>query len=323
MAVGTESNVNSRFTDVYDEPVGHHRSPIGGYEEKPLVSLTETVKGIAGLFKNIQDNVFLALHNCQNPADGLTQDESASIYLYTMQFRGGPSLYQLLNQSLRAENREDLIPWFSFLKLFLTALHKLPSQSERVWRGVRDVDLSIKYKTGEKIAWWGVSSCTTHIEVLESNKFLGKNGLRTIFSIDCINGKSIVNHSYFKNKEKEIVLMPGSYFEVISQANPAHDLHIIQLKEITPPFFKLVNRDSSSKMNLSSSLSKIRTKFMSKITSSNVRKNEIPVPLGRTIIRIHPLSFDIDNFRSKMETIWNHFGRRKWFRISIKSIQST
>ncbi|CAF3414477.1 unnamed protein product, partial [Rotaria sp. Silwood2] len=45
-----------------------------------------------------------------------------------MHFDGGPSLYLLLNRSLRAAIRDDLKPWFLYLKLFLTALHKLPSQ---------------------------------------------------------------------------------------------------------------------------------------------------------------------------------------------------
>ncbi|CAF5170163.1 unnamed protein product, partial [Rotaria magnacalcarata] len=89
-----------------------------------------------------------------------------------MQFDGGPSLYILLNESLRAENREQLKPWFSFLKLFLTALYKLPSKNGTVWRGIKGVDLSTKYKTGTKFAWWGVSSCTTNVEVLELNQFL-------------------------------------------------------------------------------------------------------------------------------------------------------
>jgi hypothetical protein len=35
-----------------------------------------------------------------------------------MHFHSGWSLYLLLNQSLHAENRDELIPWFSFLKLF-------------------------------------------------------------------------------------------------------------------------------------------------------------------------------------------------------------
>jgi hypothetical protein len=156
-----------------------------------------------------------------------------------MQFHGGSSLYLLLNQSLRAENRDELIPWFCFLKLFLTALHKLSSQTKTVWRGVRNVDSSSKYKTGTKFAWWGISSCTIDVQVLESNQFLGKTGQRTLFSIECINGKSVVSHSYFKNTEKEIILMPGSYFEVIGQLNPAPKLRIIQLQEISPPIMLL------------------------------------------------------------------------------------
>ncbi|CAF4312428.1 unnamed protein product, partial [Rotaria sordida] len=220
---------NSRFTDLYNEPVDHLLSPIEGYQNKPLVSLTEAIEPVAGFFHDIEDNVFVALHNRQNPADGLSQQESASIHLYTMQFDGGPSLYLLLNQSLRAENRQELRPWFSFLKLFLTALHKLPSQTEIVWRGIRDVDLSSKYKTGMKFVWWGVSSCTTRIEVLEESQFLGKHGQRTLFSIQCINGKSLTAHSYSTDTE-EIILMPGSCFEVMDLLNPAPELHIIQLK---------------------------------------------------------------------------------------------
>ncbi|CAF5229918.1 unnamed protein product, partial [Rotaria magnacalcarata] len=58
---------------------------------------------------------------------------------------------------------------------------------------------------------------------------------RTLFSIECVNGISVVKHSYFKYAESEIILMPGSYFEVLGQLNPAPELHIIELKEITPP----------------------------------------------------------------------------------------
>ena len=262
MAMSKQSNKVSRFTDLRDEPVDHLLSPIRGYEKQLVVPLTETVKSISGFFDEIEDYVYVALHNCQNPGDGLTSEESASIYLYTMQFDGESSLFVLLNQSLRAENRDELKPWFSYLILFLSALYKLPSESETVWRGIRNVDLSSKYKTATKFAWWGVSSCTTNIEVLESDKFLGKHGERTLFSIQCVNGKSVANHSYFKNTEKEIILMPGSYFEVIGQLNPARQLHIIQLKEITPPitlvrppFSKSVTTNSLSNVNPSTASS--------------------------------------------------------------------
>jgi hypothetical protein len=265
MAMAKQPSENSRFTDLIDEPVDHLLSPIKGYQDKPLVSLTEAIKPISAFFDEIEDNVYVALHNCQNPHDELDQQESASIHLYTMQFDGGPSLYHLLNQSLRAENREQLKPWFPFLKLFLTALHKLPSHSKTVWRGVRDVDLSSKYKTGTKFAWWGISSCTTNIEVLESNQFLGKKGQRTLFSIECINGKSVAPHSYFKNTEKEIILMPGSYFEVIGQLKPGPQLHIIQLQEIPPPI-ALIRPPftKTSSVNPPSIIKKLYTYFQSK-----------------------------------------------------------
>ena len=225
----------SRYTDVYDEPIDYLLAPIKGYQDKPLVSLMEAIEPVAGYFNEIKDNVMVALHNSKTPANGLNQQESAAIHLYTMEFDGGPSLYLLLNRSLRAEVRDDLKPWFLYLKLFLTALYKLPSQKRRVWRGIRDVDLSSKYKVGTEFAWWGISSCTTDMKLLESPKFLGKTGQRTLFSIECINGKSITAHSYFKNTEQEIVLMPGSYFEVLGQLNPSSGLYIIELREIIPP----------------------------------------------------------------------------------------
>jgi hypothetical protein len=76
---------------------------------------------------------------------------------------------------------------------------------------------------------------------LESNTFLGTTGERTIFSIECIHGKSIINHSYYKKTEDEVILMLGSYFEVIEQLNPDPQLHLIQLKQIAPPLI-LVER---------------------------------------------------------------------------------
>ncbi len=83
------SSENSRFTDLGDEPVDCLLSTIQGYENKSLLSLIETVKAISSFFYEIEDYVDVALHNCHNPPDGLTKEESASIHLYMMQFRGG------------------------------------------------------------------------------------------------------------------------------------------------------------------------------------------------------------------------------------------
>ncbi|CAF0873591.1 unnamed protein product [Adineta steineri] len=226
----------SRYTDIKDEPVGKLLMPIDGYQNEPLLTLEEALSSFSNFFVDLKQNIWIAKCNCKNPSDGLTQDESAAIHLYTMEFKSGDSLYKVLNRLLRTEKRDHLVPWFKFLKLFITALLKLNPVSATVWRGVRGEDLSLQYPTGRQFAWWGISSCTTTPDVLQTTNFLGKSGTRTLFSIECVNAKLIKTHSHYSETEKEIVLMPGTFFEVVGQVNPAEGLHIIHLKEIQPPF---------------------------------------------------------------------------------------
>ncbi len=199
----------------------------------PVETLEKSIEPVKQFFNNIEANVWVAKENSKEAKEGLTQDESASIRLYTMSFNGDQSLYKVLNQTLRSENRENVKPWFKYLQLFLTALNKLPSHSKTVWRGVRNVDLSHQYPKGKRSAWWGISSCTSNVEVLQSEQFLGTTGNRTLFSIECQQGKSISLHSRYK-AEEEIILMPGFYFQVISQLTPAEGLRIIHLKQFYP-----------------------------------------------------------------------------------------
>jgi hypothetical protein len=153
---------------------------------------------------------------------------------------GHDSFYKLLNEKLRSEKRNELSSWYSYLKLFITALYKLPSIKKVVWRGIRG-DVSRLYQ--EDCIWWGVSSCTETMEVME--KFVGRSGVRTVFMIECINGKAIKSHSHYKD-ENEIILMPGTYLRVVSKWSPADGLHMIQLQEETPPFPLLAPPFSSS-----------------------------------------------------------------------------
>ena len=226
----------TRFTDVHNEPVSKVLAPIADYEMKPLVSLEQAIEPVAQFFNGIEANTLMAKEKCLQPKEGLTLDESAAIYLYTMQFEDGPNLFEILNQNLRAEKRQHLKPWLTFLKLFLTALYKLPSLKKMVWRGVRGVDLRSKYPKGAKVIWWGVSSCMVSIAALEDDHFVGKTGLRTLFCIECQNGKSVTLQSNMNNMMEEIILMPGSYFQVMDQFNAKEELYIIHLREIVPPY---------------------------------------------------------------------------------------
>ncbi|CAF1274980.1 unnamed protein product [Rotaria sordida] len=231
-----------RFSDIASEP-RRMLSPIQGYENKPLVSLEEVIRPLISLVPDVEQMVWIALENCKNPKDGLTTDESASIMLYTMEWQPyEKSFYVILNAALRAANREYLKPWFSYLRLIIHALQKLPSTHHVVYRGVKS-DFSTEYSRGSKVIWWGFSSCTVSIETLNNERFLGKEGARTFFSIECESGKNIRSHSYYA-EEDEVLLLPARYFEVIGCLNQDNGLHIIQLRE-TQPKFPLIKFNTS------------------------------------------------------------------------------
>ncbi len=199
------------------------------------MSLEEAVQPIKMLVPDIDEQVYIAKRNCRKPNDGLSSDESASIYIYTMEStHHDASLYYVLNATLRSEDRKKVKPWFRYLKLISTALYKLPSFEGTVWRSIK-ADLSGNYRKGETYTWWAFTATTINMEVFKSEQFLGKHGARTLFSIQCKHGKSIKNHAYIK-EEDEILLMPGFQFEVLSQVDLGNSLFMINVREIEPPF---------------------------------------------------------------------------------------
>ena len=72
-----------RVKDIVNEPLVF-LTPIGGYENMPLVSLEEAVEPLVPILPAVQSHVYMAKQNCEHPANNLTSDESASIMLYTM-----------------------------------------------------------------------------------------------------------------------------------------------------------------------------------------------------------------------------------------------
>lgn len=210
-------------------------APIEGYEKLPIVTLEEAVEPLIDIVPKIERNVYIVKQNCQTPQDSLTIDESASIMLYT--YEAVPhedSLYIKLNAALRSEQRKQLTPWFLYLRLILTALTRLPSESCVVFRGVKE-NFSTQYPKNKTFIWWGFSSCTSSIDVLESEHFFGRTGDRTLFHIKCTTAKDIKNHSFVPS-EKELLLLPARQFEVEACLDSGNGLHIIQLKETKPQF---------------------------------------------------------------------------------------
>ncbi|CAF1154415.1 unnamed protein product [Rotaria sp. Silwood1] len=222
------SSSGERFTDV---DLSNKRLPACyGYITWKTLPLEQAMGDLRDFLPEINRFVKLAKKHCTFPNDdNLTKDEAATVYLYTMEMSDDACVYRILNQTLRAEDRSKVRPWFGYLKLLDSATSKLPKVKGIVWRGL-DKDVSQAFKKGQKITWWSISSCSTSVDVISS--FIGKTPQSTLFNIECSTGKSIAAYTCYPH-ENEVILMPGTTFEVVSDPLHHHGgLHVVHLKEI-------------------------------------------------------------------------------------------
>ncbi|CAF0865121.1 unnamed protein product [Didymodactylos carnosus] len=204
-------------------------------KDQPLLTLEAATAPLADLFTNLEQYVRRSKTACQDKIGLLTLDEAASIYLYTLTFKPPPSLYSLLNATLRIKDDqhhrdEELEKWLLYLKLYITALNKLPSEVKTVYRAIKDTGFNIAdYAPGTEFRWWSFTSSSVAVDSLKP--FLGPSGHRTFFSIDCKTGKSIMDYSHYPDAEKEVILLPATKLQVIGYLPAGNDLYLIQLKE--------------------------------------------------------------------------------------------
>jgi hypothetical protein len=181
---------------------------------------------------------------------GLTENEAASIHVYTQETR----FYHILNEHLRGTDRTKVEPYKpcvfampprslpcaflspspnSFLKLLLTALHKIPASTKTLYRGVAKAlaQLSQKFETGKPVVWWPVTSTASQVNVLENPMFMGKSGSRCMFNIASVSARDIQRYSAMGSKECEYVLLPGSCFVVEAILDAGSGLTIVQMAE--------------------------------------------------------------------------------------------
>lgn len=199
-------------------------TPIFGYQKLPLVSLIEAVRPLIKPTNGWNKYIGEAYTDCHFPSEhNLTREESAAIYLYTMQ----TSFYGELNKTLRQKNRKEIEPWFPFLKLFNSALDKLPDYRGVLWRGV-NINLSKEFKGDKVYTWWPFTSCSEVPEVVKSFMDAMES---TLFTIDSKNGKVISLYSYFPN-EKEVLLRMGTTFNAVDDPTTFSELNLIHLIDI-------------------------------------------------------------------------------------------
>ncbi|CAF0902732.1 unnamed protein product [Adineta steineri] len=210
-------------------------TPVYGFLNAELVTIEKALQPIESQIANLPHFIKIAKQYCRRSSEhGLTHDESASIYIYTMEW-GEQSLYCVLNQTLRNENRHLLKVWFPYMKLFDTALNKLPTIKEIVWRGVA-ADIGKNFHENDKITWWSINSCSSKLNVIKG--FLENQKNSTIFLIEALNGKKVSGYTELES-EDEIILKMGTKFHVKCDAmehpKGSYHVHLIEIDEKAPP----------------------------------------------------------------------------------------
>ncbi|CAF0826545.1 unnamed protein product [Adineta steineri] len=225
---------------------------IYGFRSAELVSIEEALKSIESQIDELPYFIRIAKRHCHYPSEhGLTRDESASIYIYTMEW-GEQTLNRVLNKALTNENRHSLKVWFPYLKLFDTALNKLPTVKEIVWRGVSE-DIGKNYIKNQIVTWWSVNSCSSSVNIIKG--FLGNEKNSTTFLIEAVNGKNVSGYTAHES-EDEIILRMGTEFRVKSNSlDHPNGSYVVHLMEID-------DNDNDNHTTLASSINQIQLKTM-------------------------------------------------------------
>ena len=114
---------------------GNPLNLIQGFENEPLVSLEEALAPLFGKTDYLRNYINEAKVYCHHPSEhGLTSDESAAIYIYTMKW-GNACLYNRLQIAWESVDASKMKVWLKYLKLFKTGYDKLPEVDEEIWQG--------------------------------------------------------------------------------------------------------------------------------------------------------------------------------------------
>ncbi|MFC9930909.1 ADP-ribosyltransferase domain-containing protein [Streptomyces sp. NPDC127190] len=216
-----------RLAGVKDE--GLALPEITGVFDTPLMEFPDAVAPVAALLPGLDRHIGLShefgKRRSDDPAGkGLSADAIAALYLYTCE----SAFYREINAILRAPDRSRVVPYLAYLRLLFAAVSELPARTEPLWRGVA-LDLRGQYPLGRTVTWWGVSSCTSQLQVARS--FLGSRGKRTLFEVVPSRAVGIRDFSAFTGEE-EFLLLPGTQLKVTDVKAERGGLCTVRLTEL-------------------------------------------------------------------------------------------
>lgn len=204
-------------------------TPIDGLLDLPVPkTLAEAAAGICAATQVTNSNKKgreLLDKNAGKPRKPMTEAMYGAIMLYTSN-----AIYAELNRCLRDSNRVKIKRFFKYLRLLLEAMDSLKGEKATLWRGL-SVDLfsDPSYEPGKTVTWWGVSSCTSNMQVARG--FAGSCGSGA--SVITVHSKSACDISAisFYGNEKESLLRPGTMLKVKSRTKKGNITDIV-LEEV-------------------------------------------------------------------------------------------
>ncbi len=137
----------------------------------------------------------------------------------------------MLNKALRDENRTHLKIWFSYLKLFDSALEKLPTVRGIVSRGISN-DIGKNFSKNQKLTWWGVNSYLSSMHVIKN--FLGNETNLTMFLIETSNGKKISGYTDREHEDEVILRMETDFraqSDVLEHPKGSFHVHLVEIND--------------------------------------------------------------------------------------------
>ena len=228
-----------------------------GIELAPVLALRRAVMPLRKIVPGVRELAAAALAFAANKlllevdAHGLTEDEVAAINLLTL----NSPFRHTLDAMMRANDNEDVAPFFPYLRLVLSALMKLPDHTGSVFcvmEGGRG-DSEHDYEVGTEFYWPHVARGHTALLHAAEGMLSGGASRRsrsrsppTLFCVEGGTARDVRAYSSLYANEEIIVLLPGAQFSVQSHVAMAHvapaGLTLITVRELSAnavPLFRL------------------------------------------------------------------------------------
>ena len=206
---------------------------VNDYQLIGLVSLEQAVTPLVEYVPQVHEMVRLVKEKCRRLKSDLSMDELASIMLYTLEWiPKESSFYYIFNGKLSSNEPNDLIVWYSYIKLFSTSLEKLSRSSRRIFYRAIPLDLHDQYPKNSRLIWHDYVSCSSSLDFFNQQNFDSNPfNHRTIFTIYTEQSIDISEYSFYPLKDT-VVLLPNQQYQVISSRILNLGLCMITLKSI-------------------------------------------------------------------------------------------